>query len=887
MKQIYLFLATFLCCNITLLAQTSVSNVGTAVIGVPEDYKNDLWLNTHFREMSVGETYKIVARRVPEIVDNPFGNNITLPNTRYTVEAGSSVSVTDEGVVTALSLGTSIISVRYDELVIKGHTYPAVSEVNVTYFAVDVIDPEVDAGITLQTDISTRTYDTHYFTEGESTIYSFSVSAEGATNTAVFCNGSAASFNEGIYTVALQNRANIIEVVATNTNGTKKLYYVIDARKIEITIQNQSNSKRLITVGDKVKVSFHGIVIPVYKLATIYNPTFQSSWGGEYTRVKFDNDLLGTVQTNDSKIGQYTIADHNSITFTVSEPGVHQFTNGRIFEAWWGSPLGTEKDRSGPGNPHMGAPMLQSDFSSFPNFEVVAYAPLQPAKMNEFTLAPETFLMTDAPNAVGETVTEVFNSGSFAFKNSVTNWGGMTSWYGVAISNQTDNVAEGSHLNQYTSAAGGDVDATGNYAVVFDMNSGGMSMGSDAAITFNITDQAINRQVSGCYVTNNTYVLHSMQNGDGFAKKFGGADGNDPDYYKLTATGLDKEGLTTGSLDFYLADFRFDDNSLDYFVEDWTWFDLSELGRVASVTFSLSSSDVGDYGMNTPAYFCIDNLGYQRLKTLTPLADVKAKDEDADMEIDLSSLFTDVASPENVVVNTIHYNSNEASVISSIIDNKLLLDFVSPGTSNLIVKGKYKGMSITDTMTIIVTADASPWVAKPIEDVVVDADSEVISINVSATFTDPDDNDGDIIKTVKSNSNPALVSTELQWGWNLKLNFTPGLSGQAEIVIEAESNGKTVTETFTVTVSPVTSLGKVTLQDVVVHPNPSNGIFRIQAQATHLLDVKIYSITGRRVYANPNYLSNGIIDISQQSPGQYILKLSDGASLVTRSFIIK
>jgi hypothetical protein len=43
-------------------------------------------------------------------------------------------------------------------------------------------------------------------------------------------------------------------------------------------------------------------------------------------------------------------------------------------------------------------------------------------------------------------------------------------------------------------------------------------------------------------------------------------------------------------------------------VDHWQWFDLSKLGEVASVKFTLSSSDVGQWGMNTPAYFCLDKL---------------------------------------------------------------------------------------------------------------------------------------------------------------------------------------------------------------------------------------------------------------------------------------
>ncbi|MBK8880763.1 MAG: T9SS type A sorting domain-containing protein [Haliscomenobacter sp.] len=38
------------------------------------------------------------------------------------------------------------------------------------------------------------------------------------------------------------------------------------------------------------------------------------------------------------------------------------------------------------------------------------------------------------------------------------------------------------------------------------------------------------------------------------------------------------------------------------------WADLSPLGAGRQPFFSLSSSDVGLFGMNTPAYFCMDHI---------------------------------------------------------------------------------------------------------------------------------------------------------------------------------------------------------------------------------------------------------------------------------------
>ena len=84
--------------------------------------------------------------------------------------------------------------------------------------------------------------------------------------------------------------------------------------------------------------------------------------------------------------------------------------------------------------------------------------------------------------------------------------------------------------------------------------------------------------------------------------------GADPDYFLLTIKGYHDGELVADSVDFYLADYRFDDNTQDYIVKDWTYVDLLSLGPVDSLQFSLSSTDNGMFGMNTPAYFVMDNF---------------------------------------------------------------------------------------------------------------------------------------------------------------------------------------------------------------------------------------------------------------------------------------
>ena len=110
---------------------------------------------------------------------------------------------------------------------------------------------------------------------------------------------------------------------------------------------------------------------------------------------------------------------------------------------------------------------------------------------------------------------------------------------------------------------------------------------------------------------NSTFAALEILHGSGFAKKFGGVTGDDPDWFSVTFTGYDADGFGTGTVVVYLADYRFADNASDYLVSDWTTYDLSGLGSgVKTIVLSLASSDVGAFGINTPTYVALDDLAY-------------------------------------------------------------------------------------------------------------------------------------------------------------------------------------------------------------------------------------------------------------------------------------
>ena len=183
--------------------------------------------------------------------------------------------------------------------------------------------------------------------------------------------------------------------------------------------------------------------------------------------------------------------------------------------------------------------------------------------------------------------TGAFTSGGAEFSAHYDEDFGLGYWDGFSYSNITDTVT-GREAGQYNAIAGGGAGGSSNYAVGYIG-----FYGRVPTVTLPGT-----QVVTGAYFTNNNWAYYSMLNGDQFSKKF-----EEGDWFKLTVTGKDASGAETGTVDFNLAD------GTDI-VNTWTWVSLTSLGAVKTLEFTLTSSDTGEWGMNTPAYFAMDSLAY-------------------------------------------------------------------------------------------------------------------------------------------------------------------------------------------------------------------------------------------------------------------------------------
>ena len=214
-------------------------------------------------------------------------------------------------------------------------------------------------------------------------------------------------------------------------------------------------------------------------------------------------------------------------------------------------------------------------------------------------------------NRGSKVFTEEYRSGGIKLLSEFTVSPSYNYWSsGYAISNSNDSTTEG-FTNLYSSANGKGALNSKNYAV---------SNGNSFFKTIILSGLDADLEAKGIWINNGTYPYFSMLKGDGFGKKFGGQSGNDSDFFRIIIKSKRRAIMNKDSVVFYLADFRNTDNSKDYIIKDWAYVDLSKLGVFDTIFFNLESSDVGQFGMNTPAFFCIDNFEYNVITSVNEVA---------------------------------------------------------------------------------------------------------------------------------------------------------------------------------------------------------------------------------------------------------------------------
>lgn len=281
----------------------------------------------------------------------------------------------------------------------------------------------------------------------------------------------------------------------------------------------------------------------------------------------------------------------------------------------------------------------------------------------------------------GSSMIEGFDASPFFLPNDYdTAFGGF--WDGWSLSAMRNDSTSGI-ANQY-SAIPGDGSTGGVYAVGYPDFVEGLSIAITGYLDASIALTSLD-------ITNSAYTYYSMLEGDQFAKKFGGASGDDPDYFKVSLN-LEGEFVDTTKVEtFYLADYRGDTN--DYIVDDWRTVDLSSFDPVVEDTVWLrlkfESSDSAFGFINTPTYVCIDDIHYSVLYGVSEnqLSGLSIQNRGGVLEIDSESsgdLF--LYSLQGALVERRSIPSGLSQYALTNLSEGIYLVFVSNGSASISAK---------------------------------------------------------------------------------------------------------------------------------------------------------------------------------------------------------
>ena len=210
-----------------------------------------------------------------------------------------------------------------------------------------------------------------------------------------------------------------------------------------------------------------------------------------------------------------------------------------------------------------------------------------------------------------------FLSGSYKFHN-----GGQPQYnyfYDCMYSNETATTYSGLQ-DQWRNIVGKGYDNSENYGISYPKEG-----------TIDVMNKENGDNIRGFYVTNTAWVYDAVKKGDGMSNEPGGFKKGD--YFKLIIKGK-KADNTESQVEYYLADYRAENEADHYVLDTWQWVDLSSLGEVKSVSFKMEGTKKNNYGLTTPTYFAFDNFNGVRNEKAG--AAVAAQGQ----TIDISSNFT-------------------------------------------------------------------------------------------------------------------------------------------------------------------------------------------------------------------------------------------------------
>ncbi len=228
------------------------------------------------------------------------------------------------------------------------------------------------------------------------------------------------------------------------------------------------------------------------------------------------------------------------------------------------------------------------------------------------------------------------------------------------------------------------------------------------------------------------------------------------------------------------------------------------LDREANATLSVRVRVYDEHNASFDKVFFISVNNIDDAPVVTnALSDLSANENPEAPAIDLADLFNDV-DDDNAAITKTATSSNASLVTATVNGNVLTLDYQAnqSGTATITVTGTSNGQTVSDVFTVTVSpVDDAPVVANGLADLNATEDAADATIALGNVFNDIDDDNASITKDATS-SNASLVTAAVN-GNVLTLAYQANQSGTATITVTGTSNGQTVSDVFTVTVSPV------------------------------------------------------------------------------------
>ena len=168
-------------------------------------------------------------------------------------------------------------------------------------------------------------------------------------------------------------------------------------------------------------------------------------------------------------------------------------------------------------------------------------------------------------------------------------------WGGFALSKRFDaDAANGKYENQY--AVYNDKAASGDCFLLYYYDS--YNEPCDMLFKRSVMLESVRLNLSTY-----TYASITDESINDFARKF-----DEGDYLKVVFTPLDKfERPVCEGVECYVVDYR---DGKRFIADDWQEFYLGGIHANGAVRVTIETSDVGEWGANTPLYICMDDLKY-------------------------------------------------------------------------------------------------------------------------------------------------------------------------------------------------------------------------------------------------------------------------------------